>query len=193
MIELHDRILHEGKNLGNGILKVDGFINHQVDPQLMDVCGRELAQRFKDIGATKVLTAEISGIAPAVLTAFHLNLPVVYARKQKPITMPDQVFLTLSPSHTKGSVTELIISPEYLGEGERVLIIDDFLATGATILGLVRLAQTAGSTIVGIGALIEKTFEGGRKALSQLNVPIESLVQIVSMSGDQIIFAQDQD
>jgi xanthine phosphoribosyltransferase len=193
MIELHDRILREGKNLGNGILKVDGFINHQVDPQLMDICGRELAQRFRDIRATKVLTAEISGIAPAVLTAFHLNLPVVYARKQKPITMPDQVFLTLSPSHTKGRVTELIISPEYLGEGERVLIIDDFLATGATILGLVRLAQTAGSNIVGIGALIEKTFEGGRKALSQLNVPIESLVQIVSMSGDQIIFAQDQD
>lgn len=193
MIELHDRILRDGKNLGNGILKVDGFINHQVDPQLMDGCGRELAQRFKDIGATKVLTAEISGIAPAVATAFHLDLPVVYPRKQKPITMPDQVFLTLSPSHTKGRMTELIISPEYLREGERVLIIDDFLATGATILGLVRLAQTAGSSIVGVGALIEKTFEGGRKALSPLGVPIESLVQIVSMSGDQIIFAQDQD
>jgi xanthine phosphoribosyltransferase len=192
MGELHDRILSEGKNLGNGILKVDGFINHQVDPRLMDVCGRELAHRFRSIGATKVLTAEISGIAPAVLTAFHLKLPVVYARKQKPITMPDQVFLTLSPSHTKGRMTELIISPEYLGEGERVLIVDDFLATGATILGLVRLAQTAGSEIVGIGALIEKTFEGGRKALSSLGVPIESLVQIVSMSGDQIIFAQDQ-
>jgi xanthine phosphoribosyltransferase len=192
MGELHDRILQEGKNLGNGILKVDGFINHQVDPQLMDVCGRELARRFRRIRATKVLTAEISGIAPAVLTAFHLKLPVVYARKQKPITMPDQVFLTLSPSHTKGRVTELIVSPEYLGEGERVLIIDDFLATGSTILGLVRLAQTAGSDIVGIGALIEKTFEGGRKALSSLNVPIESLVQIVSMSGDQIVFAHEE-
>src|SRR5512135_2995254 len=172
MGELHDRILKEGKNLGNGILKVDGFINHQVDPQLMDVCGRELAIRFRGIGATKVLTAEISGIAPAVSTALHLKLPVVYARKQKPITMPDQVFLTLSPSHTKGRITELIISPEYLGEGERVLIIDDFLATGATILGLVRLAQTAGSHIVGIGTLIEKTFEGGRSALSHLGVPI---------------------
>jgi xanthine phosphoribosyltransferase len=89
-------------------------------------------------------------------------------------------------------VTELIVSPEYLGEGERVLIIDDFLATGSTILGLVRLAQTAGSDIVGIGALIEKTFEGGRKALSSLNVPIESLVQIVSMSGDQIVFAHEE-
>jgi xanthine phosphoribosyltransferase len=189
---LKERILLEGKNLGNGILKVDGFINHQVDPMLMDACGRELARRFKAIGATKVLTAEISGIAPAVLTAFHLGLPVVYARKHKPITMPDQVFLTLSPSHTKGSLVELIVSPEYLGEGERVLIIDDFLATGATILGLVRLAQSAGSTIVGIGALIEKTFEGGREALSSLGIPIEALVQIISMQGEQIIFAADK-
>jgi len=189
MRELQERILREGKNLGNGILKVDGFINHQVDPALMDACGKELALRFKDVGATKVLTAEISGIAPAVTTALHLELPVVYARKHKPITMPDQVILTLSPSHTKGRMVELIVSPEYLGHGERVLIIDDFLATGATILGLVRLAQTAGSTLVGIGALIEKTFEGGRAALSHLGVPIESLAQIVSMEGDQIKFA----
>jgi len=191
MQALRERILREGKNLGNGILKVDGFINHQVDPRLMDACGKELANRFKHIRATKVLTAEISGIAPAVSTAYHLNLPVVYARKTKPITMPDQVFLTLSPSHTKGRMVELIVSPEYLGHGERVLIIDDFLATGATILGLVRLAQTAGSTVVGVGTLIEKTFEGGREALSALGVPVQALVQITSMEGDQIIFATE--
>ena len=189
MRELEERILREGKNLGNGILKVDGFINHQVDPGLMDSCGRELAERFRHVKATKVLTAEISGIAPALTTAYHLGLPVVYARKHKPITMPDQVFLTLTPSHTKGRTVELIISPEYLAGGERVLIIDDFLATGATILGLVRLAQTAGATIVGIGALIEKTFEGGRNTLSSLGVPIESLAAIQSMEGDQITFA----
>lgn len=186
---LQDRIVREGKNLGNGILKVDGFINHQVDPILMDACGKELAKRFKGVGATKILTAEISGIAPAVSTAYHLKLPVVYARKHKPITMPDEVFLTLSPSHTKGRLVELIISPEYLGGGERIVIIDDFLATGATILGLVRLTQTAGSSIVGIGTLIEKTFEGGRNALAFLGVPIESLVRITSMEGDQIVFA----
>jgi len=191
MKELIDRILHEGKHLGNGILKVDGFINHQVDPTLMDACGKEFAYRFKDIGATKVLTAEISGIAPAVTTALHMGLPVVYARKHKPITMPDQVFLTLTPSHTKGRIVELIISPEYLAGGERVLIIDDFLATGATILGLVRLAQTAGAKIVGIGALIEKTFEGGRDVLTPLGVPIESLARIVAMDGEQIRFNHD--
>jgi len=188
MEALKSRILSEGKNLGDGILKVDGFINHQVDPALMDACGQEFARRFRAVGATKVLTAEISGIAPAVSTALHLGLPVVYARKHKPITMPDQVFLTLSPSHTKGRMVELIVSPEYLAGGERVLIIDDFLATGATILGLVRLAQTAGATIVGVGALIEKTFEGGRQALEPLGVPVESLARISSMVGNEIIF-----
>ena len=188
---LRKRIQQDGRNLGNGILKVDGFINHQVDPKLMDECGKEFARRFKAVGATKVLTAEISGIAPALTTALHLGLPVVYARKQKPITMPDQVFLTLSPSHTKGRMVELIVSPEYLGHGERILIIDDFLATGATILGLARLAQVAGARLVGIGALIEKTFEGGRTALSQLGVPIESLAQIVSMEGEQIVFGKE--
>ncbi|UCH59120.1 MAG: xanthine phosphoribosyltransferase [Anaerolineales bacterium] len=193
MQALEERILKEGKNLGGGILKVDGFINHQVDPVLMDECGREFARRFKAIGATKVLTAEISGIAPAVTTALHLGLPVVYARKHKPITMPDQVYLTLSPSHTKGRMVELIISPEYLAGGERVLIIDDFLASGATIMGLVRLAQTAGANVVGIGALIEKRFEGGRKVLEPLGVPIESLACISSMEGDEILFESSRE
>jgi xanthine phosphoribosyltransferase len=189
MDDLKLRILTDGKNLGNGILKVDGFINHQVDSGLMDACGRELAVRFARLGATKVLTAEISGIAPALTTAMHLGLPVVYARKTKPITMPDQIFLTLAPSHTKGRTVELMVSPEYLGPGEKVLIIDDFLATGQTILGLVRLAQAAGARIVGIGAVIEKTFEGGRALLAPLSVPIESLAVIRDMAEGRIVFA----
>jgi xanthine phosphoribosyltransferase len=186
--ELKERILRDGKNLGGGILKVDSFVNHQVDPLLMDACGREFARRFAGVRATKVLTAEISGIAPAVTTAIHLGLPVVYARKTKPITMPDQVYLTLAPSHTKGRMVELIVSPEYLANGERVLIIDDFLASGQTILGLARLAEAAGSKIVGIGALIEKIFEGGRAALQPLNVPIESLACITAMDDGNITF-----
>ncbi|MEA3441788.1 MAG: xanthine phosphoribosyltransferase [Chloroflexota bacterium] len=188
MQELKERILREGKNLGGGILKVDGFINHQVDPNLMDACGKELARRFEHIGATKILTAEISGIAPAVTTGIYLRLPVVYARKHKPITMPDQVFLTLTPSHTKGRMVELIVSPEYLAGGERVLIIDDFLASGATIQGLVQLATTAGAHIVGIGTLVEKTFEKGRSELEYLGVPIEALARVKAMRGDEIIF-----
>ncbi|MBI3158131.1 MAG: xanthine phosphoribosyltransferase [Chloroflexi bacterium] len=185
---LKERIRKDGRNLGGGILKVDGFINHQVDPALMDACGAEFAKLLAETKPTKILTAEISGIAPAVFAARHMGLPVVYARKSKPITMPDQVFLTLAPSHTKGREVELIVSPEFLAGGERVLIIDDFLASGATIQGLVRLAQTAGAVVVGIGALVEKSFEGGRELLSALNVPIHALVSIASMEGDKIEF-----
>src|SRR5215217_7724026 len=174
--ELKERILRDGKNLGGGILKVDSFVNHQVDPLLMDACGKEFAQRFALVGATKVLTAEISGIAPALTTAIHLGLPVVYARKTKPITMPDQVYLTLAPSHTKGRMV--------------VLIIDDFLASGQTILGLARLAEASGSKIVGIGALIEKLFEGGRDVLKSLDVPIHSLACITAMEEDKVVFGQ---
>jgi xanthine phosphoribosyltransferase len=187
---LKKRIENEGLVLGNGILKVDGFINHQVDPMLMDACGKELARRFSGIGVTRVLTAEISGIAPALTTAMYLKTPVVYARKVKPITMPDTVYLTVAPSHTKGHMVELIVSPEYLARGERVLIIDDFLASGSTIQGLVRLTQAAGATLVGIGALIEKTFEGGRQVLSSYNVPIEALVSIASLDNNKITFAE---
>ena len=188
---LKDRIREQGQNLGGGILKVDGFVNHQVDAVMMDACGKEFARQFAGIGATKILTAEISGIAPAVFTGMHMDLPVVYARKSKPVTMPDQVFLTLAPSHTKGRMVELIVSPEYLAGGERVLIIDDFLASGATILGLARLARTAGAELVGIGALIEKSFESGRQTLQELGVPIKSLVAVSSMDDGQIIFEED--
>ena len=190
MKALKERILKDGRNLGGGILKVDSFVNHQVDPVLMDACGQEFARRFSAIGATRVLTAEISGIAPAVMTARYLELPVVYARKTKPVTMPDTVYLTVAPSHTKGRMVELIVSPEYLQPGEKVLIIDDFLASGATILGLARLARAAGATVVGIGALIEKSFEGGREALSVLGIPVEALVSITSMDDGVITFAE---
>lgn len=185
---LKQRILAEGRNMGGGILKVDSFINHQVDPGLMRECAKELARRFRSQNVTRVLTAEISGIAPALMAALELGVPVVYARKHKPITMPETVFLTTAPSHTKGVDVNLMASPEYLSAGERVLIIDDFLATGHTILGLARLAQAAGASIVGIGAVIEKTFEGGRDALKPLGVPIESLAVIVDMSEGRIVF-----
>jgi xanthine phosphoribosyltransferase len=187
---LEQRILAEGLNLGRGIIKVDSFVNHQVDPMLMHECAMEFARRFKPLAPTKVLTSEISGIAPALLTALELGVPVVYARKHKPITMPDTVFLTTAPSHTKGHNVDLMVSPEYLGAKERVLIIDDFLASGQTILALVRLAQVAGAHVIGVGALIEKTFEGGRAALEDAGLRVESLVRIAAMPGDQIIFAK---
>ncbi|HLA25000.1 MAG TPA: xanthine phosphoribosyltransferase [bacterium] len=187
---LKQRIISEGRNLGRGILKVDSFLNHQVDPGLIDACGRELARRLRHVGATKVLTAEISGIAPAVATALHLGVPVVYARRTRPVTMPDQVLLTVAPSHTRGHTIELIISPEYVRADERVLIVDDFLATGQTILGLARLTSAAGATLVGVGTVIEKLFEGGRRALETLAVPVASLAVVTDMSDGKIILAE---
>ena len=191
MQELRERIEREGHNLGRGILKVDGFVNHQVDVELMLHAGRELAQRFASAGPTKVLTAEISGIAPAVTTALALRLPVVYARKTKPITMPDQVYHASAPSHTKGHFVELMVSPEVLQGSDRILIVDDFLASGQTIAALARIVQDSGAELVGIAALIEKTFEGGRQLLaSQFDVPIESLVTITDMSDGSIVFGR---
>lgn len=189
MRELKERIQRDGRHLGNGILKVDSFLTHQVDLSLMMRVGQELARRFWGMGVTKVLTAEISGIAPAVLTAYALGVPVIYARKHKPITMPNHVYHETAPSHTKGGVVEMNVSPEFLGKNERVLIIDDFLASGQTIAALARIVDQSGATLVGIGCVVEKTFEGGREKLSGLEAPIESLAIIKAMDGDRIIFA----
>jgi len=187
---LKERIKREGQNLGRGILKVDGFVNHQVDPELMVAVGRELARRFGSVGATKVLTAEISGIAPALTTALALEIPVVYARKTKPITMPERIYRQTAPSHTKGRLVELMASPEFLRPSDRILIVDDFLATGQTIAALARLVEEAGAELVGIGTLIEKRFEGGRALLDGLGIPIESLVVISDMSDGRIVFGE---
>jgi xanthine phosphoribosyltransferase len=155
----------------------------------MKQCGEELARRFSHVRITKVVTVEISGIAPAIMTALTLNVPVVYARKTRPITMPDLIYLTTAPSHTKGTMVDLMISPEYLRKGDRVLIVDDFLASGQTILALIKLLRAAGTIVVGIGAVVEKTFEGGREALKDLGVPIESLAVITAMKDGVITFA----
>ena len=189
MEALKERLRQQGKNLGGGILKVDSFINHQVDPALMLAVGGALAAHFGAMGINKVLTAEISGIAPALTTALALGVPVVYARKTRPVTMPDKPFVATAPSHTKGVEVSLMVSPEFLGAGDRVLIIDDFLARGKTIDALVRLAQDAHAEIKGIGVVIEKAFESGRDELAYLKVPIHSLAVITSMENGQFIFA----
>jgi xanthine phosphoribosyltransferase len=191
MQALKDMIRAEGRSLGNGILKVDGFINHRVHAQLMAGCGEALARHFEHTEPDLVLTAEISGIAPALMTAAELGCAIVYARKKKPITMPNQVYQASAPSHTKGHLTTLMVSPEFLHAGERVLIIDDFLASGQTIKALVELCRQAGAEVVGIGALVEKTFEHGRELLtSQVGkTPIHALAQITSLEDGKVVVA----
>ena len=189
MQPLIDRIRREGRNLGRGILKVDGFINHQLDPALTLEMGREFAQRFAAAGVTgvtKIITAEVSGIAPALTTGIALGVPVVYARKTRPITMATGVYQTHAPSHTKGGTVSLIISPEYLLPNDRVLLIDDFLASGQTIAALAELIDQCQATLLGIGCLVEKSFEGGRELLTPRGVPIVSLAIIDAMDGDAI-------
>ena len=190
MEALRRRILEEGENLGRGILKIDSFLNHQVDAELMDAVGKEIAGRFSATRPTLILTAEVSGIIPAVMTgkALH-NLPVLYARKHKPITMKEPVYVDGAPSHTKGGEVLLMVSPEFLRAHDRVLIVDDFLATGRTIDALARIVSNAGATLVGIATVVEKSFEGGRELLHQWGVPIESMAIITDMSEGQILVA----
>lgn len=186
---LVERIRAEGRNLGHGILKVDGFINHQLDPELTTAMGKAFAQTFEQrgiTGITKIVTAEVSGIAPALATAQAMGVPMVYARKHRPITMPDGFYVSEAPSHTKGGVVKLMISPEYLLPQDRVLLIDDFLATGKTIRALAEVIAQCGATLCGIGCVIEKSFELGRQNLTDLGVPIVSLAIIDSLEEDDI-------
>ena len=185
---LKERIERDGKHLGQGVLKVDAFMNHQIDPLLMEMIGAEFARRFKDTLPSRILTAETSGIAPAVAAGMILKVPVVFARKHQPITMAADPFRQQSSSPTHGKEVELIVSSEYLQGNDRVLILDDFLASARTILALEKLIAQSGATLVGIGAVIEKEFQGGRALLSGLGVPVESLAVIERFDGDDIVF-----
>lgn len=194
MEALKQRILAEGRNLGSGILKIDSLLNHQIYPDLMMQMGQELGDRFKDAKADRILTAEISGIAPAVMVGLVLGIPVVYARKTKPITMFGPVFLETAPSHTKGNEVNLLVSAEFLPPRQNVLIIDDFLATGKTLRALARIVEGAQSQVVGVGVVVEKTFEGGRNFMREkgYTMPIEALAVITSMDDGKIVFADDK-
>lgn len=188
---LKDRIAAEGRNLGSGILKIDSILNHQLDPSLMLEIGKELAAQFAHTHVDRILTVEISGIAPALMTGLALGVPIVYARKQKPITMFGPVFLETAPSHTKGVEVNLLVSAEFMPPNQDVLIIDDFLATGQTLRALARIVESAQSRVAGVGVVVEKTFEGGRDLMEKRNpnIPIKALVTITNMDDGKIVMA----
>lgn len=192
MQQLADAILKGGQNLGHGILKVDHILNHQIDPSLMQAIGQEMAQRFRAAAVDRILTCEVSGIAPAVATGMALNVPVVYARKHKPITMSGPVYLETAPSHTRGGEVTLMVAAEFLHAGEQVLVIDDFLASGLTTLAMLRMVVSARSVVAGIGVVVEKAFEGGRANLSSAgfaDIPVEAMAIIASMEQGRIVLA----
>lgn len=189
---LKERILSDGALASEGVLRVDSFINFQVDVELTDLMGREFARIFAGSGATKVLTVEASGIPAAYATAVHMgNLPLIFAKKARPSTASGDDYCAQLRSFTKGNVSIIRVPKKYLNPSDRVLIIDDFLATGSASLGLLELLDLAHASCVGVGALIEKEFQGGRAKLEERGVKVESLARIKSMKEGRIEFAEE--
>jgi xanthine phosphoribosyltransferase len=184
---LEDKIKNDGMVLNENVLKVDSFLNHQIDPQLMNAIGKEFADRFAD-GVTKIVTIESSGIAPAVFAGLHLHVPVIFARKRKSVTLTDDLFISQVHSFTKNETNELSISKKYLNENDNVLIIDDFLANGQAALALVDMVQQAGASVSGIGIVIEKSFQPGAKKLEELGLRVESLARLASLKNGEVTF-----
>ncbi len=189
---LKQRILQEGKVLDGNILKVDSFINHQIDPVLANEIGREFFIRFKDLHIDKILTIETSGIAFALFTAYHFNVPLLFAKKQAGKNMSPDVYNSLVYSYTKETEYNISVSRQYLSSGEKILLIDDFLANGQAILGLLDIANQAGASVMGAGIVIEKGFQPGSKILRNQGIRLESLVVIESFNDKKIIFGEDE-
>lgn len=184
---LQDKIKSEGKVVDDALLKVDSFLNHQIDPDLMIAIGQEFAKRFANCGITRVLTIETSGIAIALPTALALQVPAVFARKKKSAVTED-VYSTSVYSFTKKETNIITVSKEFLTTDDKVLIIDDFLANGAAVLGLANLVEQAGGQVVGIGIVIEKHFQPGAAKIAKAGYRLESLARIGSFSDGQVNF-----
>ncbi len=185
---LEEKILAEGKAMGEDILKVDSFVNHQVDPVLMQQIGTAFADHFKDKGVTKVVTIESSGIAPALMTALALNVPMVILKKQPSKVLNDDLYQTVVTSFTKGTSYELTLSQKFINESDHVLIIDDFLANGEAATGAIRLIRLAHATVAGVGILIEKSFQPGRQKLNDQGFEVYSLARVAKLEKDFISF-----
>ncbi|WP_223067086.1 xanthine phosphoribosyltransferase [Paenibacillus caui] len=186
---LVDKVMQEGIVLSDHVLKVDSFLNHQMDPVLMREVGKEFTRLFAQEKITKVLTIESSGIAPGIMTALELNVPLIFARKHKSLTLKDNIFVEKVYSFTKRETNEITVSKKFLAENDRVLIIDDFLANGEAAFGLARIVEQAGAHVVGIGIVIEKAFQPGGRLLAEAGYHVESLVRIASLENGTVTLA----
>lgn len=191
MKALQERIRQEGQILSEKVLKVDSFLNHQVDTALAVEIGKEFARLFAHEKITKVLTIEASGIQFAMATGIALGVPFVYAKKKKAITQGDVVYAASVHSFTKQETYQVTIVQSYLNKEDRILIVDDFLATGAALVGLADIVEASGATLVGVGCVIEKTFQEGRGLLEERQIPIQSLARISSMSPGHVDFIEE--
>lgn len=189
MQALEERILKDGNVLGETILKVDSFLTHQVDYKLMKKMGQALADAYRTKGITKVVTIEASGIAPAVYVAESLDVPMIFAKKHKNITMTEGILTAEVYSFTKQVTSTVSIASKFLSPEDKVLIVDDFLANGQAAKGLIDIIQQAGATVVGVGIVIEKSFQDGRQLLIDAGVPVTSLARIDRFENGQVVFA----
>ncbi|CFV16724.1 xanthine phosphoribosyltransferase [Streptococcus agalactiae CCUG 47293] len=187
---LEERILKDGDVLGENILKVDSFLTHQVDFELMQEIGKVFADKYKEAGITKVVTIEASGIAPAVYAAQALGVPMIFAKKAKNITMTEGILTAEVYSFTKQVTSQVSIVSRFLSNDDTVLIIDDFLANGQAAKGLLEIIGQAGAKVTGIGIVIEKSFQDGRDLLEKTGVPVTSLARIKAFENGRVVFAE---
>lgn len=189
---LVNRIKKDGIGREGGIIKVDSFINHQMDTELMNEMGKEFARLFKDKKIDKILTIEASGIGIAVVTAIHLGMiPAVFAKKSQPNTMTERYYGAEVKSFTKGTTSIAKVTKSYLNAGENILIIDDFMAHGEVALGLISIAEQAGCHVVGIGAVVEKVFQGGGDRIREKGYHVESLAMVTGITEDGVILFKE--
>lgn len=191
MHALEQKILAEGIVLSEEVLKVDSFLNHQIDPVMMQQIGQEFARLFKDAGITKIITIEASGIAPAVMAGLELGVPVIFARKYQSLTLKDDLYRSKVFSFTKQIESTIAISKKYISAEDKVLVIDDFLANGQAALGLADLIHQADAEVVGIGIVIEKSFQPGRDFLIEKGYRVESLARVKSLANGTVEFVRD--
>lgn len=195
MKELKDRIRRDGIIKAGDVLKVDSFLNHQMDIRLFEAIGQEFKRRFADVKVNKILTIEASGIGIACVVAQSFGVPVVFAKKTQTKNIAGEVYTTKVESFTHGRVYDIIVSKEFLGKEDKVLLIDDFLANGKALEGLAQLAEDAGAQLVGAGIVIEKGFQVGGKTLREKGIRIESLAIVDSMdeATGEIVFRGDRE
>ena len=191
MYALEQKILSEGIVLSDEVLKVDAFLNHQIDPVMMQLIGKEFAARFKDAGITKIITIEASGIAPAIMAGLELGVPVIFARKYQSLTLKDDLYRSKVFSFTKQTESTIAISNKHISSADKALVIDDFLANGQAALGLIDLIHQAKAEVVGVGIVIEKSFQPGRDLLLEKGYRVESLARVQSLANGKVEFVRD--
>ena len=187
---LKKRIREEGIVLNNRVLKVDGFLNHQIDPQLFKAIGKEIADRYRDAGVQRIVTIEASGIAPALYAAEALDVPMIFAKKAKNITMNEGILTAEVYSFTKQVTSTVSIASKFLTPEDKVLIVDDFLANGQAAKGLIQIIEEAGSHVEAVGIVIEKSFQDGRALLEEAGYPVVSLARLDRFENGQVVFKE---